>query len=77
MLKIRLKRFGRKKQPSYRVVLMENRTRRDGAPIEEFGFYDPINKTFKVNKENILKRLSQGAKPTETVKNLLIKTQVL
>ena len=49
MLKIRLKRAGRKRQPSYRVVLMNSRTKRDGYAIEELGFYNPITKKFKIN----------------------------
>jgi small subunit ribosomal protein S16 len=77
MLKIRLKRAGKKRQPSYRIVLMNNTTKRDGYAIEELGFYNPITKKFKVNIKRILIRLKQGAQPSETVKNLLIKTNVL
>jgi small subunit ribosomal protein S16 len=44
MLKLRLKRGGRKKLPSYRLVVMENATRRDGRPVEQVGYYDPITK---------------------------------
>ena len=44
MLKIRLKRIGRKKRPSYRLVILENKARRNGKPIEEVGFYNPITK---------------------------------
>ena len=50
MLKLRLKRCGRKRQPSYRIVVMENRTKRDGAAIEELGFYNPISKKFKIRQ---------------------------
>ena len=46
MLKLRLKRTGKKKAPSYRVVVMENTTRRDGRPIEEVGFYNTITKQY-------------------------------
>jgi small subunit ribosomal protein S16 len=48
MLKIRLKRAGKKRQPSYRVVLMNSTTKRDGYAIEEFGFYNPITKNLKL-----------------------------
>ena len=44
MLKLRLKRIGRKRAPSYRLVVMESSTRRDGRPVEEVGFYNPISK---------------------------------
>jgi small subunit ribosomal protein S16 len=44
MLKLRLKRIGRKRSPSYRLVIMENTFRRDGRPIEEVGYYNPISK---------------------------------
>lgn len=77
MLKIRLKRAGKKRQPSYRLVLMDSATKRDGYAIEDFGFYNPITKKFKINIKRLLTRLKQGAQPTETVKNLLIKTNVL
>jgi len=77
MLKIRLKRAGKKRQPSYRIVLMNSTTKRDGYAIEELGFYNPITKKFKINLKRLLIRLKQGAQPTETVKNLLLKTNVL
>ena len=44
MLKLRLKKIGRKRQPSYRLVVMDVRTRRDGRPIEEVGYYNPLTK---------------------------------
>jgi len=46
MLKLRLKRIGRKGSPSYRLVIMENTCRRDGRPVEEVGYYNPISKKF-------------------------------
>lgn len=73
MLKLRLKRGGRKKQPSYRIVLTRSESRRNGRPIENLGFYNPCSKTFFVDVERIKLRLAQGAKPTKTVKNLLLK----
>jgi small subunit ribosomal protein S16 len=77
MLKIRLKRAGKKRQPAYRIVVMNSTTKRDGYAIEDLGFYNPITKKFKINIERILTRLKQGAQPTETVKNLLIKANVI
>ena len=73
MLKIRLKRLGRKRRPTYRVVLMNVDTKRDGKTIEEFGFYNPLTKECVLNKDRIQLRLSQGAQPTKTVENLLKK----
>nr|NP_849005.1 30S ribosomal protein S16 [Cyanidioschyzon merolae strain 10D]Q85G24.1 RecName: Full=Small ribosomal subunit protein bS16c; AltName: Full=30S ribosomal protein S16, chloroplastic [Cyanidioschyzon merolae strain 10D]QFV16967.1 30S ribosomal protein S16 [Cyanidioschyzon merolae]QFV17145.1 30S ribosomal protein S16 [Cyanidioschyzon merolae]BAC76167.1 30S ribosomal protein S16 [Cyanidioschyzon merolae strain 10D] len=70
MLKIRLKRIGRRGMPSYRVVVMRSQTRRDGKAIEDLGFYNPISKQCVINKERIKVRLSQGAQMTETVKYL-------
>lgn len=77
MLKLKLKRIGRKRQPSYRLVIMESKTRRDGRPIEEVGYYNPITKQsyFEVNK--IINWLKNGVKPTKTVKVLLKKAKIL
>lgn len=77
MLKLRLKRVGRKRSPSYRLVIMENSCRRDGRPVEEVGYYNPISKNYKFDKEKIKKWLSYGVKPTETVENLLKKADII
>jgi small subunit ribosomal protein S16 len=77
MLKLRLKRTGRKRSPSYRLVIMENTTRRDGRPIEEVGYYNPITKQYKFDAEKIKKWLNDGAKPTSTVFNLLKKSEII
>lgn len=77
MLKIRLKRCGRKKLPSYRIVLVRSQTRRDGRAIEELGYYSPLSNELVYNQERIKLRLSQGAQPTQTVKNFLIKSGVI
>ena len=77
MLKIRLKRTGKKRQPAYRIVLMNSTTKRDGYAIEELGFYNPLTKQFKIKVQRVLVRLEQGAQPSETVKNLLIKNNIL
>ena len=71
MLKLRLKKTGRKRLPSYRLVIMEHTTRRDGRPIEEVGFYNPITKESSFNNEKILSWLKVGVQPTPTVFNLL------
>jgi len=77
MLKLRLKRIGKKRSPSYRLVIMENTFRRDGRPIEELGYYNPLTKQYKFDDEKIKKWLSYGVKPTETVLNLLKKADIV
>ena len=77
MLKLRLKRIGRKRSPSYRLVIMENTCRRDGRPIDEVGYYNPILKTYKFDQEKITKWLQYGVKPTQTVSNLLKKADII
>jgi len=77
MLKLRLKRIGRKRSPSYRLVIMENTCRRDGRPIEEVGYYNPISKNYKFDEKKIQKWLNYGVKPTETVLNLLKKANII
>lgn len=77
MLKLRLKRMGRKRSPSYRLVIMENTTRRDGRPIEEVGYYDPTSKKYNFDSEKIQKWLSYGVQPTSTVSNLLKKAEII
>ncbi len=57
MLKLRLKRIGRKSSPSYRLVIMENTSRRDGRPIEEVGYYNPISKKYKFDATKIKNEL--------------------
>lgn len=73
MLKIRLKRLGRKKKPFYRIILVENLSRRDGKSIDELGYYDPLRNIFTINKKKTLTYLNYGAYPTNTVRNLLEK----
>lgn len=77
MLKLRLKRAGKKRSPSYRLVIMENTFRRDGRPIDEVGYYNPITKQHKFEVDKIEKWLSHGVKPTETVLGLLKKAEII
>jgi small subunit ribosomal protein S16 len=77
MLKLRLKRIGRKRSPAYRLVVMENKTRRDGKPIEEVGYYNPITKQSKFELEKIQNWLKCGVKPTPTVFYLLKKAEII
>jgi small subunit ribosomal protein S16 len=70
---MRLRRTGAKKQPSYRVVIAEARTPRDGAFIDSIGFYDPLTEpsTIKIDRDRALSWLSKGAQPSDTVVRLL------
>jgi len=77
MLKLRLKRTGRKRSPSYRLVIMENTCRRDGKPIDEVGYYNPISKQYNFEIDKIKKWLSYGVKPSETVFYLLKKSEII
>lgn len=73
MVKIRLRRVGKKKQPSYRVVIADSRAPRDGDFIEIIGHYNPLTDppTVVIDEERALKWLRQGAQPTQTVASLL------
>ena len=73
MLKIRLKRQGRKHRPFYRIVLTDSRNRRDGKPLEELGFYNPIEKKLRLDKAKAEEWLGKGAQISDTAKWLLSK----
>ena len=79
MVKLRLKRMGAKKQPSYRIVAADSRAPRDGRFIEILGFYNPRSNPaeIKLDEENILKWLNNGAQPTETVRSILSKEGIM
>ena len=72
-VKIRLTRMGKKKQPSYRVVVMDSRKQRDGKYIEQIGRYDARQdpSLIEINNERAVEWLQQGAQPTERAKKLL------
>ena len=71
--KIRLKRIGRRNRPFYRMVIMDSRKKRDGAAVEELGWYNPVDLThsYDLKDERILHWLSEGAEPTKAAKKLL------
>jgi len=73
MLKIRLKKTGRKNKPFYKIVLTENLSKRDGKSILELGYYDPIRKIINFDKINLQKYIEKGAYPTNTVRHLINK----
>jgi small subunit ribosomal protein S16 len=74
MLKIRLKRSGRKKRPFYKIVIMKNLSKRDGKSISDIGFYDPLKKIVTFNNELLYKFINSGAYPTATIRHLIYKT---
>jgi small subunit ribosomal protein S16 len=76
MIKLRLKRYGKKREVSYRIVAMSSQTRRDGRPLEELGFYNPRTDEVRLNTEAIIKRLKDGAQPTDTVRSILQKNNI-
>jgi len=73
MLKIRLKRIGRKNKPFYRIVLMENLSKRDGKSIAELGYYDPLKKVINFDKITLSKYINYGAYPSDTMRHLIYK----
>jgi small subunit ribosomal protein S16 len=78
MLKIRLARVGKKKQPTYRVVVAESHFPRDGRYVEIVGIYNPRTEptTFEVDADKVRVWLNKGAQPTERVQKLLTKSGI-
>ncbi len=77
MIKLRLKRFGKKREASFRLVVCNSTSRRDGRPLQELGFYNPRTKETRLDTEALRLRLSQGAQPTDAVRSLLEKGGLL
>ena len=77
MIKLRLKRFGKKKEASFRIVACNSTSRRDGRPLQELGFYNPRTKETRLDAEALRTRLTQGAQPTDVVRTLLEKGGLL
>jgi len=71
MLRIRLKRTGRKNRPFYKIVVMENLSKRDGKSIADLGYYDPLQKNLHFNKDLLYKFLNYGAYPSDTIRHLI------
>jgi small subunit ribosomal protein S16 len=80
-VKIRLTRMGRKKAPYYRIVVADHRYQRNGRFLEIIGYYHPLNKEpekqFNVNEEKALKWLSEGARPSDTVRSVFSKIGIM
>lgn len=71
MVKIRLKRLGYKKNPVYRIVVLNSTTKREAAPIQQLGFYNPKTKEMQLDKQAALDWVKKGAQPTQTVQFLI------
>ncbi len=74
MVKIRLRRMGKKKQPSYRIVVADDRSPRDGRFIENLGFYNPrtATATVVVKEDRLTDWISKGAQPTDSLRRVLV-----
>ena len=79
MLKIRLRRVGAKKKPSYRIVVADSRAQRNGAFVDQVGLYDPMSDppAISMDEEKVVRWLANGAQPTEPVHNMLQKLGIL
>lgn len=71
MVKIRLKRLGRKKRAFFRIVVMDSHNRRQGAPLAELGFYNPLSRELKMDKQAAQQWIQRGAEPSDVVVRLL------
>ncbi len=76
-VKMRLRRMGAKKAPTYRVIVADSRSPRDGRFIEEIGHFNPRSDEIKIDAEKAKTWLKNGAQPTETVKALLKKSNIV
>lgn len=76
MIKIRLKKYGRKGQPCYRIVAMDSRVKRDGRSIEELGFFNPMTDETHLKFKQIEKRLEDGAQLSQTVRNIFTRAKI-
>jgi small subunit ribosomal protein S16 len=76
VIKLRLKKYGRKGQPCYRIVAMDSRVKRDGRSIEELGFYNPLTNETHLKFQKITQRLQNGAQPSNTVKHIFKRAKI-
>ena len=78
MLKIRLRRTGAKKQPSYRVVVAQSDAPRDGEFVEVLGYYNPLTEptTIQLDADKVREWIRKGAQPTDRVSRLLVKSGI-
>jgi small subunit ribosomal protein S16 len=71
MIKIRLSRGGTKNKPYYRIVVVDSRRKRDGAPLEVLGYWHPAKKTKRIDKNKLAHWQKNGAKATPAVKRII------
>ena len=76
-VKIRLRRMGAKKAPTYRVIVADSRSPRDGRFIEEIGYFNPRSDELKIDAEKAQTWIKNGAQPTDTVRALLKKSNII
>ena len=78
-VKMRLRRMGMKKAPFYRVIVADSRSPRDGRFIEEIGYYNPLTEPaeIKIDAEKVTKWIQNGAQPTDTVRDILKKQNII
>ncbi len=76
-VKMRLRRMGANKAPTYRVIVADSRSPRDGRFIEEIGFFNPRSDELKIDADKAKTWISNGAQPTDTVKALLKKSNII
>ena len=76
-VKMRLRRMGAKKAPTYRVIVADSRSPRDGRFIEEIGYFNPRSDELKIDANKAKTWLKNGAQPTDTVKALLKKSNIV
>ena len=76
-VKIRLRRMGAKKAPTYRVIVADSRSPRDGRFIEEIGYFNPRSDELKIDSDKAKTWLKNGAQPTDTVRALLKKSSII
>ncbi len=74
---MRLRRMGAKKAPTYRVIIADSRSPRDGRFIEEIGYFNPMSDEIKIDAEKAKAWIANGAQPTDTVKALLKKSNIV
>jgi len=77
MLAIKLKRIGKKHQPSFRIIVSEKKSKVGGYYIEDLGWLNPISKQCNIKKDRAKYWLKNGAQPTDTVYNLLVKFNII
>jgi small subunit ribosomal protein S16 len=77
MLSIKLRRIGKKHQPSFRIIVAEKRSKLNGRYIEDLGWMNPFSKKFSINKARVTYWLNVGAQPTDSVYNLFVKSGIV